>query len=255
MGIVIIALLMLGNIPASYLFFAIAICGAYELGKMTHPDAPSWNSYLHILLGGLPFLLLVWMRPDNTSMLYLLVATCAIFILMIIDLYRTERLDYKTWSYVLTFMYWGMTFGLAAYHLRYHEAYIYKEMIGIILILWTSDTMAYVTGRKLGKNRLFPSVSPNKTIEGSIGAGVSCIVVALLLAYFTDHHYFRWIIIALVIWILGTYGDLVESKIKRSTGVKDSGNLLPGHGGFMDRFDSLAFIIPFLLLLVYIFEK
>jgi len=120
----------------------------------------------------------------------------------------------------------------------------------VILLIWSADTMAYFTGKRFGKTKLFESVSPNKTREGSLGAGVSNVIISVILAIVMNQPIVSWVIMGIIVWITGTYGDLVESKMKRVAMVKDSGRLLPGHGGFLDRFDSLVMVIPFLLLLI-----
>lgn len=126
----------------------------------------------------------------------------------------------------------------------------------IILLIWTNDTFAYLSGSMLGKNKLMPSVSPKKTIEGFVGGGVFTIVVSLIL-----YHYYNmfpmsyYIILAIIVWVIGTTGDLIESKLKRSYSIKDSGKIMPGHGGFLDRFDSFLFVLPFVVLLTYIYNK
>jgi len=109
--------------------------------------------------------------------------------------------------------------------------------------------MAYFTGKRFGKTKLFESVSPNKTREGSLGAGVSIVILSAIIGLAQQQPIANWVALGLIVWIAGTYGDLVESKMKRAAMVKDSGRLLPGHGGFLDRFDSLVMVIPFLLLL------
>jgi phosphatidate cytidylyltransferase len=119
-------------------------------------------------------------------------------------------------------------------------------VLGMLLLVWTNDTMAYFTGRMLGKHKLFPSISPGKTWEGFIGGVVFSIVAAFLLSkYFINYSLTDWIIIALIMSVIGTLGDLFESMIKRNLGVKDSGSLMPGHGGLLDRFDAFIFSIPF----------
>lgn len=251
-GVAILTIISLGNVATSNMLFAIAILGSYEISRMMHPDRPGYVSYLHIFIGSLPFLFLQNVILPDLNILILIGITCAFFLYLIFDLYKLSYIEYSKWSYLFVFLYWGMSFGLGAYVLRNASDYNYTDMIGIILMIWTSDTMAYFTGRKFGKNKLFPSVSPNKTREGSLGAGIFCIILAFIIAYFLQQPLIKWIAIAIIMWVIGTYGDLVESKMKRYAGVKDSGNLLPGHGGFLDRFDSLALAIPFLLLLSYL---
>jgi len=121
----------------------------------------------------------------------------------------------------------------------------YQIPLGFLLILWTNDTGAYLTGRALGKHKLFERISPNKTWEGFFGG----VILSLLLGL-AAHHYLdtftmtQWLIIAILISTFGTLGDLVESMLKRSLQVKDSGNILPGHGGLLDRFDGLLLAAP-----------
>ncbi len=123
------------------------------------------------------------------------------------------------------------------------------SLLGIICIIWSSDSFAYLVGSKIGKTKLFPSVSPNKTWEGTLGGAFFAILTAMGVWYFTEtKSLFFWSGTGLIVFIFGTYGDLVESSIKRKFGVKDSGNILPGHGGFFDRFDSFIFVWPFVYL-------
>ncbi|MNY33104.1 Phosphatidate cytidylyltransferase [compost metagenome] len=119
-----------------------------------------------------------------------------------------------------------------------------------MILLWTSDTGAYLAGRSLGKHKLFERISPKKTWEGFIGGIVLAVLVSLCLAhYFETIPQWQWIIVAMIIAVFGTLGDLVESMLKRSLNVKDSGHILPGHGGLLDRFDGLLIAGP----LVYLF--
>lgn len=116
----------------------------------------------------------------------------------------------------------------------------------IFYLVWASDTFAYLTGRAFGRRPLFPSVSPKKTWEGSIGGTLGAIGISVLLFYTIGIFTLPvWIGLAMVIVVFGTLGDLIESMMKRSLGLKDSGNILPGHGGVLDRFDAFLFAVPF----------
>jgi phosphatidate cytidylyltransferase len=115
-----------------------------------------------------------------------------------------------------------------------------------LFIIWATDSGAYFIGRAFGKHKLWPEISPKKTVEGSIGGILSALLIAFIFSMFSD-----WNVPALQLYgttailsIFGQIGDLVESALKRHYGVKDSGNLLPGHGGILDRFDSLLFVLP-----------
>lgn len=117
--------------------------------------------------------------------------------------------------------------------------------MGFLILLWTNDTGAYLSGRSLGRHKLFERISPNKTWEGFIGGVLLAVIVSCCLAYyFGVLSLVQWISMAVVIGVFGTLGDLVESMLKRSLGVKDSGRILPGHGGLLDRFDGLLLAAP-----------
>jgi len=122
-------------------------------------------------------------------------------------------------------------------------------IFGILIIIWSNDTFAYLIGKNFGKRKLFEKVSPKKTIEGFIGGLTFGVISALIIAYTTSSlSILHWIVLSIIISIFGTIGDLVASKFKREANIKDSSNLIPGHGGFLDRLDSLIFISSFVYL-------
>jgi phosphatidate cytidylyltransferase len=131
-----------------------------------------------------------------------------------------------------------------------------KIIISIFILIWTNDTFAYIVGKSIGKTKLMERISPKKTIEGFIGG----VVFAVIASYFISKYYinpkenyldksiFIWMITAIIVGVFGTIGDLVESKFKRNASVKDSGKIMPGHGGILDRLDSVIFVAPFVFL-------
>ncbi len=134
------------------------------------------------------------------------------------------------------------------------DAFAKLLIMGIFILIWVNDSFAYLVGKSIGRNKLFPSVSPKKTIEGTIGGFVFTLIAAYVLAQYEPIiKLHEWMILASVIVITGSLGDLVESKLKRLAKVKDSGAILPGHGGMLDRLDSLIFAAPFAYLLLNIF--
>ena len=132
------------------------------------------------------------------------------------------------------------------------RAVSFTTLLYAMLIVWLTDSGAYLFGRKLGKHKLAPRVSPNKTWEGSICGTLLATVVLAVYLYFFPVGYHNWglmVFLTLLLSILGQFGDLVESALKRFYGVKDSGKILPGHGGILDRFDSMLLVMPALYLL------
>jgi phosphatidate cytidylyltransferase len=128
------------------------------------------------------------------------------------------------------------------------KGYNPKILVSILILIWTNDTFAYVVGKSLGKNKLFPKVSPKKTIEGFIGGMFFAVISSYLLANFflEAKIIYIWLIIAIIVSVFSTLGDLIESKFKRVAGIKDSGSIMPGHGGILDRLDSIIYVVPFI---------
>lgn len=123
---------------------------------------------------------------------------------------------------------------------------------GIIFSLWINDTMAYITGSLFGKTP-FTKISPKKTVEGTLGGIILCVLVITMAGYYSGYYsWVNWIFISAISAIAGTLGDLLESKLKRMAEVKDSGSFMPGHGGFLDRFDSLLVAVPFVFVYYYL---
>ncbi|NML36257.1 phosphatidate cytidylyltransferase [Chitinophaga sp. G-6-1-13] len=126
----------------------------------------------------------------------------------------------------------------------------------LIIFIWINDTMAYIVGSLIGRTPFFPSISPKKTIEGTVGGMILAIAAAGVYGYYWGQQYLslqHWLVLAGIAAIFGTIGDLLESRLKRMAGVKDSGNIMPGHGGFLDRFDSLLLATPFAWIYVHAF--
>ncbi|HEU4497119.1 MAG TPA: phosphatidate cytidylyltransferase [Flavobacterium sp.] len=124
-----------------------------------------------------------------------------------------------------------------------------KILIGIFLIIWTNDTFAYIVGKLIGKTKLYEKISPKKTVEGFAGGLLFAMIISYFIAvYLVAQPILTWIAISLICSIFGTLGDLIESKFKRIAGVKDSGKIMPGHGGILDRLDSVIFAAPFIFL-------
>jgi phosphatidate cytidylyltransferase len=131
-----------------------------------------------------------------------------------------------------------------------------KIIISVFILIWTNDTFAYIVGKSVGKHKLFEKISPKKTIEGFLGGLFFSVVASILISKFyfnpSEQHsiksLFIWSVTAVIISVFSTLGDLIESKFKRIAGVKDSGTIMPGHGGILDRLDSIIFVAPFVFL-------
>ncbi len=178
------------------------------------------------------------------------------FFVFIRELYTKSEKPFTNISYTLLPIFY-ITLPLFLFYLMafsHSSEYNYQNILGFFFLLWSSDTGAYFAGKKLGKHKLFERISPKKTWEGFFGGIVLAAIVAIILSkYFTTYSMMQWIIISLIIVVTGTLGDLVESMFKRSLHVKDSGTMLPGHGGFLDRFDGLFISVPFVFFYLEMF--
>ncbi|MEQ6124700.1 phosphatidate cytidylyltransferase [Pseudotenacibaculum sp. MALMAid0570] len=130
--------------------------------------------------------------------------------------------------------------------------YEYQIILSLILFIWANDSFAYLIGKNFGRIKLFKSVSPKKTVEGFIGGVIFTIITGIVVSYyFNNLSMTHWIVLSVITSVLGTIGDLIESKFKRQAKKKDSGKIMPGHGGLLDRLDSLLFVAPFVYLYIH----
>ncbi len=130
-----------------------------------------------------------------------------------------------------------------------------KIVLGIFILAWTNDTFAYLVGKNFGKRKLMEKISPNKTVEGFIGGLLASVIASYFIFNYTYlHTKFIWLTLALLVSVIGTSGDLIQSKFKRLAGVKDSGKIMPGHGGVYDRLDSIIYTSPFIYLFLIVID-
>ena len=170
-----------------------------------------------------------------------------LFLFFIYELFAAAAQPFQNIAYViLAVVYIGIPFALVDMIAFREEHFFVNTIFGLLLLTWANDTGAYVVGSQIGKTALFPRISPKKTWEGSTGGVVVTLIIATVLSYFfKELSLTDWLILGGIVAIFGSIGDLVESMLKRSFHIKDSGGLLPGHGGFLDRFDAFIFLIPF----------
>jgi phosphatidate cytidylyltransferase len=217
-----------------------------------------FNKNIPILLATIVYGAICYLSPYNTKLdknfdLSILVATLLISIKCIALLYdRTNKKVDVMSKYLYLFGYLIFPFVILTKIPFGIRGYNPKIIIGIFILIWTNDTFAYIVGKSVGKHKLFESISPKKTIEGFFGGFVFAILAGYLISkYYIEGsvtNQYIWLVFAVLVSIFGTIGDLVESKFKRLANVKDSGRIMPGHGGVLDRLDSIIFVSPFVFL-------
>lgn len=215
------------------------------------------NRLITMLTANLLLFLSYSVAKEMIAMKWLVVLIPLSSLVFFIELFRKKEDPFTHIAFsFLSIIYIALPSALLHFITIVNGEYHWEIMLGIILLLWTSDSFAYFTGRLIGRTKLFERISPKKTWEGSFGALIFAIGMACGLSiYFPIFQLQQWVILAVIIVIGGGLGDLVESLLKRSFDIKDSGTILPGHGGFLDRFDGLFLSIPSILAYLILFNN
>ena len=211
-----------------------------------------FKSFIGYIFFGL-LLFLVFKRPENYAITLILVITILSSIFLIYQLYAKKEITFSNDRSKLGLLIRYLVFSMLFLILLpvYKGEYNPHLMINILIMIWVNDSFAFLVGKNFGKRKLFVSVSPKKTQEGFIGGFIFALIAAFAISKFnSDFTLLNWLFIAAIVSVIGTIGDLVESKFKRQANIKDSGNIMPGHGGILDRLDSLLFAAPFVYLYI-----
>lgn len=260
-GIIFVSILISAILYSSFtfyiLFFFFMLVAIYEFQKLSNFKSPLFyalgvfsfllsSGSLTILEKYVPINSVFTNNHINSSFIYVL-----LFFAFIMILFKKNGNSPFTdlGAIFLTYIYVIIPFTIliAIPFTNTNNSYEGTTFLGCIILIWSTDTFAYLTGRAIGKHKLYEKISPNKTIEGSVGGLIFTLITATIISYyFTQYSLIEWLGLSILISIFGGLGDLVESMFKRAANIKDSGNLIPGHGGVLDRFDSLIFASPFI---------
>jgi phosphatidate cytidylyltransferase len=239
------------------LFFFVTILTQLEFYKLTGLDGMLPLKSTGTFTGGLIYTLSFLVESGLISSKYYFLVFPAMASIFFIKLYKkSDKKPFTNIAYTLCgIFYVAVPFALLNVIAFCQDGrYSFQIVLGILSLFWAGDTGAYFAGVRFGKTQLFARVSPKKSWEGSIGGAATALVTATMLSYFyQDLSSWQWLIVGGIIVVTGTYGDLVESLFKRSIAIKDSGTKLPGHGGFLDRFDGLLISSHFIMLFLKIF--
>ncbi|WP_252503578.1 phosphatidate cytidylyltransferase [Sporosarcina sp. Marseille-Q4943] len=238
-------LVIIGGLPFTIAIYIIASVGLHELLRMKDIRIFSFEGIL--VWVALALLLMPskwtgevqqWIGYTKIEMMFALILILLIYTVISKNKFTFDHAAFSAFS--------ALYVGIGFYYLIETRFYGFEYVFYALLVIWTTDSGAYFVGRKLGKRKLWPDISPNKTVEGFIGGIVFAVLFACVFQIFYPiaPSYLMLTIVTIIASIVGQLGDLVESALKRHFGVKDSGNLLPGHGGILDRFDSLLFVLP-----------
>ncbi|GGF33529.1 phosphatidate cytidylyltransferase [Echinicola rosea] len=255
------AVIVLGCMYSEWAYFSIfgtiLVLSQLEFYKLCGLDGMLPLKSFGTFLGLMIFVMTFFVEMQHLDGKYYFLIFPMISMIFFIKLYRkSDKKPFTGIAYTfLGIFYVAVPFSLlnlAAFSVG--KTFHYEVIVGSLFILWASDSGAYFAGTKFGKTKLFERVSPKKSWEGSLGGAAAAILTAYLLSLnFGVIPQWKWFSIGGIIIIAGTYGDLIESLFKRSIAIKDSGKGLPGHGGFMDRFDGLLVSAPFIAAFLKIF--
>jgi phosphatidate cytidylyltransferase len=234
-----------------YIVFAgFAIAGLIEFYNITNSDKIKPHFFTGMFITVVMFVFSANSAFNAISLEYLLILIPLSFSVFIFELFRNKQNPLQNIATTLLGLFYiALPLSLLVFIPNISlENGVFKKglLLGFFILIWTNDTFAYLIGVKFGKNKLFERVSPKKSWEGSFGGFLFSIIVAYILSlFFIDLNTMEWIGMAIIIVVFGSIGDLIESLFKRSLNIKDSGNILPGHGGILDRLDAVLIAAPF----------
>ncbi len=240
------------------LFFIFGIICMLEFNQADKTKKFHSVSHFHSLYGIFGF----WQNVMNTSKGFdeatqiLHVITIFVQLILMKDLFSEKNIPlFQSKRFIITTFYISSGFIFLVLIADYYADYNPNILLGSFILVWVNDSFAYLIGKNFGKQKLFPSVSPKKTVEGFLGGlFFACIASYFIAKYFQTLNFTNWLILAIIVSVFGTIGDLIESKFKRQADVKDSGVIMPGHGGLLDRLDSIIFAAPFIYLFLRILK-
>lgn len=262
-GLVYLLVVVAGSVIHPLLFATVfggfLVLSLFEFYKLTETMGFKPQKSSGIIAGGAFFLVAFLIADKILPQQFIYLALIIPVAVLLASLFEGENESIRSSMVTLGgIIYIAIPFSLLSFFIlpgTLENARFYPWiLIGIFLIIWMYDSMAYVIGSLAGKHKIWPKISPAKSWEGLLGGAVFAVIMAILNAVlFQALSMTTWVIVALLIVMCGTCGDFFESKLKREAGVKDSGNILPGHGGFLDRFDSLLFSVPVIFIWLNLF--
>lgn len=244
-------------LATSILFSVLVAIGLSEFYNLSNfLPAIKTNKFAGISVGVLIFVTSFLFTNGSITYHWLLISAFFVLIVLIAELFRNTEQPLMNTSILI----FGLVYVVVPFYIMLilrgseEDSNNWLYLIGMFILIWTNDTFAYLTGRFLGKTKLFERISPKKTWEGTLGGIVFSVVASVLLAHYMADDLVFWIISAVLISLGAIFGDLFESMLKRNAGIKDSGNIMPGHGGVLDRFDAALLGAPifYLWLQLYI---
>ncbi len=248
------------HVSFALLTFIFGIISTNEFNKLTNQKGIGYYivfSIIYIYFALTEYLLNINNQPNswfNDLKDTLLIFSIFVSLFLLRDLFSTKNLISVLIKKYFRFIFYITSSFIFIYLIaNFNGFYDPSIILGCFILIWVNDSFAYMVGKKFGKQKLFYSISPHKTVEGFLGGLLFCCISASIVSRYVDDSIStsNWLTIAIIVSVFGTLGDLIESKFKRESNVKDSGKIMPGHGGILDRLDSIIFASPY----IYLFLK
>ena len=248
------------HVSFALLTFIFGIISTNEFNKLTNQKGIGYYivfSIIYIYFALTEYLLNINNQPNswfNDLKDTLLIFSIFVSLFLLRDLFSTKNLISVLIKKYFRFIFYITSSFIFIYLIaNFNGFYDPSIILGCFILIWVNDSFAYMVGKKFGKQKLFYSISPHKTVEGFLGGLLFCCISASIVSRYVDHSIStsNWLTMAIIVSVFGTLGDLIESKFKRESNVKDSGKIMPGHGGILDRLDSIIFASPY----IYLFLK
>ena len=254
-GVVYVLILLFGILYNKYAFIAVfgftLVLALNEFYRLIEDKTPHLISKLFNIISGTIIFISAYLFLEEKTMLALPLAALIYLLALLVSAILINRSDifntiiYSAFGQLYITLPFCLLLLISYEYEMADPAYFYAFILAIFVFIWVNDTFAFLTGVTMGKHKLLERISPKKTVEGFIGGIFFTMLAGVGFSFiFTEYTIFFWIGFAFIASIFGTLGDLFESLIKRTYKVKDSGQLIPGHGGILDRIDSLLFVIP-----------
>lgn len=253
-GIAIVLLVIFSVVLGRYVFASffllVTILGLWEFYTLLERAEIYPNKVLGVVAGGVLFVSNALVSLELAPLDVLLFNFLLIFFVFLFELYRNLPDPFTN----VAFTFFGLLYVAVPFALLNYlpnpafesGVYAHNIVLGFFFLIWVNESGAYLVGSSIGRHKLFERVSPKKTWEGTSGGGILCLITAAVISlFFTELSLLNWMVIGALVVIFSTYGDLFESMFKRSIKAKDSGRILPGHGGILDRFDGVIMAVPF----------
>ena len=248
------------HVSFALLTFIFGIISTNEFNKLTNQKGIGYYiafSIIYIYFALTEYLLNINNQPNswfNDLKDTILIFSIFVSLFLLRDLFSTKNLISVLIKKYFRFIFYITSSFIFIYLIaNFNGFYDPSIILGCFILIWVNDSFAYMVGKKFGKQKLFYSISPHKTVEGFLGGLLFCCISASIVSRYIDDSIStsNWLTMAIIVSVFGTLGDLIESKFKRESNVKDSGKIMPGHGGILDRLDSIIFASPY----IYLFLK